>query len=74
MKHLTLCLCMYLGACAGTTPQSVLDELARALTSANALYHAECDGREDTQPCVDILNAYNAALEHVAKVNEKAAK
>ena len=74
MKATLLCLCFASFGCAGTTPQDILEEFARAAFALNAAYHAECDGREDTQACVDILNAYNAALEHVGLVNAKAAE
>lgn len=62
------------GACAGTTPQDVLSEMARAAFALNVAYHAECDGREDSQSCKDALDAYNIALTYIGLVNDKAAK
>lgn len=59
------------GACAGTTPQDVLNEMARAAFALNLAYHAECDGREDTPACQDALGAYNAVLEHMGSLNSK---
>lgn len=48
--------------------------MARAAFALNVAYHAECDGREDSQSCKDALDAYNTALMYIGLVNDKAAK
>lgn len=70
MKTLPLCLCLFMG-CAGTTPQDVLNEMARAADALLLAYHAECDGRETNAGCADALGAYNGVIEHLTQLNEK---
>lgn len=68
------CLCVVMAGCAGTTPQDILEEFSRGVASANALYHAECDGREEDAACVDMRDHYNRIAEWLIKTNDQVAK
>jgi hypothetical protein len=69
-----LAVCLTLAGCAGTTPQDVLEEFARSLASANALYHTQCDGREEEALCVEAREHYNRIVDIIDDINRKAAE
>lgn len=71
MKALTLALCLAAGGCAGTTAQDVLEEFSRGIATANALYHAQCDGREEEPRCVVAREHYNRILDWLTAQNAR---
>ena len=71
-KFLAACLALsVLCGCAGTTPQSVLEDASRTIAALNAGYHAMCDGREQDEACVIVREHYNRAAGGLLKLNEQ---
>jgi len=58
-------------SCAGTTPQSVLEDVSRTIAALNAAYHSLCDGREADEACVIVREHYNRAAGGLLKLNEQ---
>lgn len=73
MKAMVLGLVLTAG-CAGFTPADALEEFTRGTSAALALYHSECDGREESPQCVVIREHYNHVHDWLTGQAAKAAK